>query len=140
MPDTDSAWLTRSRPRAHGRVLLADTDEPTLAVLRHRLERAGLAVEAVDNGPDALDAVRQSPVDVVVAANQLPGLDGVSLLRALRDGDAPAPPVVVVFWPGKDEAVVRAFEAGVADVIVRPLSIAEAGARILRLVPSEAPA
>ncbi len=115
-------------------MLLADTDEPTLAVLQHRLERAGMEVQTEDNGSDALAVARRSDFDVIVAASLLPGIDGLALMRALED-DAPlAPPVVLVFWPGDDDAVVRALEAGVADVIVRPLSISEVGARILRLV------
>ena len=132
------AWISRPAGASLHRapILLADSDEPTVAVIRHRLERAGLEVEAVDNGPDALAAIRRNVYSAVVSASLLPGLDGIGLLRAIEDDVGEPPPVVLVFWPGNDAAVVRAFEAGAADVIVRPLSITEAGARILRLVRS----
>ena len=42
------------------------------------------------------------------------------------------PPVILVFWPGTAAAVAKALDAGVADVIVRPLSLVEAVSRIRR--------
>lgn len=127
-----------ARPASPGRrrALLADADGPTLAVVRYRLERADLDVETASDGPGALASIRRSKPDVVVAADALPGLGGVSLLKALR-AEGLDVPVVVVSWPD-DEAIARAFAAGAADVIVRPLSIVEVSARVLRLAAPRA--
>ena len=133
----DPAWIaTRACAPRRRRALLADTDEPTLAVMGHRLGRAGFGVRTERTGPDALEAVLASPPDVVVAASRLPGLDGLRLFERLRDELAEPPPVVLVFWPGNAAAVAKALDAGVADVIVRPLSLVEAVARIRRFAPA----
>jgi len=115
--------------------VLVDTDEPTRRVLCHRLARAGFDVTEETTGPDALAAHRASPVDVVVAGARLPGLDGLGLFRELGEAGAP-PPVVLLFWPGNPRAIAAALDAGVADVLVRPLALDEVIARIARLVRS----
>ena len=135
---SELAWIARAprrAPRAR-RALLADVDEPTLAVVRHRLTRAGFEVGVERTGPDALEAIRRAPPDVVVAASRLPGLDGLRLFQTLHDEMEAPPPVVLVFWPGNAAAVAKALDAGVADVIVRPLSLVEVVARVRRFVPS----
>ena len=133
----EPAWVARPAPAPRRRrALLADTDGATLTVMGHRLGRSGFTVSTVRTGTDALAAVLASPPDVVVAASRLPGLDGLRLFERLRDELASPPPVVLVFWPGNAAAVATALEAGVADVIVRPLSLVEAVARIRRFVPS----
>ena len=140
LSDTEAdrlAWISRGAgcaPRRRPRAILADVDEPTLTVVRHRLAKAGLAVEVHRTGPDALDAVRKDPPDVVVAASRLPGVDGLQLFQTLRDEMDEPPPVVLVFWPGNAAAVAKALDAGVADVIVRPLSLVEVVARVQRFV------
>ncbi|PAP76160.1 response regulator [Rubrivirga marina] len=132
----EPAWIARRScaPRRR-RALLADTDEPTLTIVGHRLSRAGFSVRTERTGPDALDAVLEAAPDVVVAASRLPGLDGLRLFERLRDEMEAPPPVVLVFWPGNAAAVATALDAGVADVIVRPLSLVEAVSRIRRFVP-----
>ena len=138
VPTDAPAWIARAEPgctpRRRRRALLADVDEPTLTVVHHRLSRAGLVVDVRRTGPDALDAIVASPPDVVVAASRLPGLDGLSLFERLREEVAEPPPVVLVFWPGNAAAVAKALDAGVADVIVRPLSLVEVVARVQRFV------
>ena len=132
-PAAEPAWIsTRACAPRRRRVLLADTDQPTLSVMGHRLGRAGFAVATERTGPDALAAVLKAPPDVVVAASRLPGLDGLCPFEQLCDELAEPPPVVLVFWPGNAAAVATALDAGVADVIVRPLSLVEAVARIRR--------
>lgn len=110
-----------------------DTDEPTLDVIGHRLTRAGFSVATERTGPDALVAIAREAPDVVVAGARLPGLDGLGLFQQLEARLDLPPPVVLVFWPGNGAAIAEALDAGVADVVVRPLSLAEVVARIARL-------
>lgn len=124
-------WVARRAPR-RPRAVLADTDEMTLVVMRHRLERAGFDVEVHRTGPAALAAALASPPAVVVAASRLPGLDGTGVFEGLAVGLAEPPPVVLLFWPGNAAAVATALDMGVADAVVRPISLVETVARIRR--------
>lgn len=66
------------------RVLIAE-DEPVFRrVMMFTLERRGLAVEAVDNGADALLRLRQERFDFVVTDLQMPGMSGLELLAHIR--------------------------------------------------------
>jgi len=116
-------------------VLLAEEDAVTARVLRHRLERDGLAVDHVTDGPAALAHLARVPTAVALVNVALVGVDGFEVLRRVRSGEAgdPATAVVLVCWAGNDALVVRAFALGADDVVVRPFSLAEASARVRRL-------
>ena len=144
-----SAWVARGerlaghtpaeRPAERGGpplVLLADGDDVTVRVLRHRFERDGLAVAVVATGFDALTALRTTAPAVALVNAALVGVDGFEVLQRVRRGEAgpAALPVVVTCWAGNDALVVRAFALDADDVLVRPFSLAEASARIRRLV------
>lgn len=121
------------------RVLLAEDDPATAAVLNHRLQRDGCDVVRCEDGSAALAHVAAAPFDLVLAGANLPGLDGLSLLSRLRSGtETPSIPFVVLAWPGNDALVARAFALGASEVIVRPFSLVEAAARIHRLVTPRA--
>ena len=131
VPTAAPAWIAQRVPR-RPRAILADTDGMTLVVMGHRLERAGFDVEVHRTGPAALEAALAAPPAVVVAAARLPGLDGTGLFEGLAVGLAEPPPVVLLFWPGNAEAVAAALDMGVADAVVRPISLVETVARIRR--------
>lgn len=66
------------------RILVVE-DEPKLAqLLADYLHAAGFEVECLDNGLTALDRLRAAPPDLMLLDLMLPGLDGLSLCRALR--------------------------------------------------------
>lgn len=136
---TGAAWVARPRedtlPDDRARVLVADEDDLTVAVLRHRLERDGLAVETAPTGTEALAAMETRPPDVAVLNVALVGVDGFELLRRIRAGAVgdPAMPVALICWAGNDALVVRAFADDADDVLVRPFALAEVSARVRRL-------
>src|SRR4029078_4442898 len=70
--------------------LAVDDERDSLNLLRTVLEAAGAIVRTVGNGPDALDAIRAEPGDVLIADIGMPGMDGLQLIRALRQMEEPA--------------------------------------------------
>lgn len=83
------------------------------------LERAGFAVEFMDDGSAALDRVRFSPPALVVTEILVPKLDGLTLCRRLRDDPATAHVPVIVF--SILTAGARAAEAGARAFLRKPL-------------------
>ena len=79
-------------PRLDGIHVLAVDDEPdSLDLLRTVLEAAGARVATARSGPEALDAVRRAePCDVLIADIGMPGMDGLQLIRAVRQLHEPA--------------------------------------------------
>lgn len=144
-PDALVGRLASCRPdgTAGGRlrVLVAEEDAITVRVLRHRLERDGLAVDAVADGLDALDRLTTAPPDVALLDVALVGLDGFELVRRIRAGEAGPRglPVALLCGAGHDAQIVRGFALDADDVIVRPFSLAEVSARLRRLARRHRP-
>jgi DNA-binding response OmpR family regulator len=125
-------------------VLVVD-DEPKIRdIVRRYLEADGFAVIEQGDGPGALSAAREQRPDLIVLDVMLPGLDGVEVLRRLRESSQ----VPVVLLTARDEEVDKliGLAVGADDYMTKPFSGRELAARarvILRrvtLTPPEASA
>ena len=90
--------LWRNLVRRQGaRVLVVDDDPSAREMLTHHLENAGLEVQGVTNGQEALDAVNREAPDAVILDLQMPVMDGMTFLDRLRSSPYHAGlPVIVV--------------------------------------------
>ncbi|HXT58569.1 MAG TPA: response regulator [Pirellulales bacterium] len=77
---------------------------------------AGLSVEAAENGAAALAMMQQSPPDLIVTDLQMPELDGLGLIKAVRVHH-PRVPVILMTAHGSEELAVEALEAGAASYV-----------------------
>jgi DNA-binding response OmpR family regulator len=114
---------------ARGSVLVVD-DEPTIAeVVSRYLERAGYRTAVAHDGAEALaHAARRRP-DLVVLDLMLPGVDGLEVLRRLREEPAP-PGVILLTAKGEESDRVIGLRQGADDYVVKPFSPAELVARV----------
>ena len=116
-------------------VLLAEDDPLVSMLVRDRLKRAGMEVVHVEDGRKALDAARQRQFSCAILDVKLPALDGFALLAELRKDPRHARlPVAMLTAMGQEKDVMRGFELGADDYIVKPFSPRELAARIQRLV------
>ena len=118
-----------------GRILLAEDDTLTAALIIHRLEREGFEVVHESDGTSAMDAVEGDEFAIIVLDVQRPGLGGFEVLERLRSMQAlDDTPIVMLTAAGSERDVVRGFELGANDYIVKPFSPAELTARLKRFV------
>lgn len=124
-------------PGGPRRVLLAEDDELIAAVVRHRLEREGFEVVHFVDGALALESTADGaaalPV-LVILDLKLPGMDGYEVLERMRalPGYA-ALPILILTSLDSEANLVRAFDLGATDYVVKPFSPAELVARVKRL-------
>jgi EAL domain-containing protein (putative c-di-GMP-specific phosphodiesterase class I)/ActR/RegA family two-component response regulator len=118
-----------SRARSGGRVLLADDDVALLRAVRRALAAAGFEVETAQSGSEAVELFQRTPYDVVVTDISMPGMDGIELIRAVREKDLDCPVILVTGVPGVDTAI-RAIEYGAFRYLVKPADTDE----LIRLV------
>jgi two-component system response regulator HydG len=103
-----------------GRILVVD-DEPGARVgLEKLLKQDGYLVDAADNGETALESASARPPDVVVTDLKMPKVDGLELLRRLREQDANMPVIVATAF-GDVTTAVNAMRAGAADFVTKPI-------------------
>jgi DNA-binding response OmpR family regulator len=121
--------------RRSGRVLLAEDDTLTAALIIHRLEGEGFDVVHEPDGHAAIDEAEAGNFAIVMLDVEIPGLNGFEVLarlRSLRSLDDT--PIVMLTAAGGEREVVRAFDLGADDYIVKPFSPAELTARLKRFV------
>jgi two-component system response regulator ResD len=113
-----------------GLVLVVD-DEPTIGdVVSRYLERAGYETRVARDGPSAVAAAAERTPDLVVLDLMLPGLDGLEVMRRLRDGDRRKPAIVLLTARGEEGDRIAGLRLGADDYVVKPFSPAELVARV----------
>jgi DNA-binding response OmpR family regulator len=114
------------------RVLVVEDEKKTASFIRKALQAEGFAVDVCSNGDDALAAVAATDFDGLVLDIMLPGRDGLSVLRQLREHGNKTP-VLLLSARGEVNERVEGLNAGADDYLPKPFIIAELVARVRAL-------
>jgi len=117
-----------SAPTLNGVHVLAVDDEPdSLNLLRAVLEAAGATVTTSNSAPDALDAVRKVNPDVMVADIGMPVMDGLQLIRAVRQMDEPQrnTPAAALTAYARSQDRITSLASGFQMHLVKPIDPVE---------------
>jgi two-component system, OmpR family, response regulator len=114
--------------------LVVEDDFAIQELLRLRLEAAGFEVQTCVEGTGALRLLQKEPFDLVVLDVMLPGLDGVSICRAVRLGgpNASSPILMVTARDGESDKVLG-LESGADDYLAKPFGVREFLARVIAI-------
>jgi DNA-binding NtrC family response regulator len=102
------------------RVLVVDDEEVVRIGYRRVLSADGFRVVAAGNGPEALDMMDGDTFDVVLLDMRMPGMDGLELLRAIKERWPQSEVVVVTGYPSIDAAK-EAVKLGAYDYLAKPV-------------------
>lgn len=135
----DGVILARSRLlTSQGTVIIAEDDDLTASVVRHRLELDGFKVKHFRDGASALAAAKETTVSLFILDVKMSVMDGFELIENIRRVKALAnTPIVMLSSMGREKDIVRAFELGADDYVRKPFSPEELKARIHRLLMRE---
>jgi DNA-binding response OmpR family regulator len=114
------------------RVLVVEDEKKTASFIRKSLQAAGFAVDMLHRGDEVLAAVTHTPFDVVVLDIMLPGRDGLSIVRQLRERGARTP-VLLLTARGEISERVEGLNAGADDYLSKPFALEELVARVRAL-------
>jgi len=103
-------------------ILVVDDEQVTREVLSEFLATQGYDVTAVENGPSAIQVVKEEPVHAMVTDLRLPEMDGVELLEQVSQVQAHLPSIVMTGY-GTIANAVRAMKAGAFDFIIKPVQL-----------------
>ena len=120
-------------PEGVPRVLVIDDDSTVAGVVAAYLERAGMEVDVVGDGPTAVGMVHARRPDVVLLDLMLPGPDGLEVCRQLR-GVHPGLPVIMVTARGEEPDRVLGLQIGADDYVTKPFSARELVLRVQSLL------
>jgi two-component system OmpR family response regulator len=116
-----------------GRVLVVEDDVDTADYVAKGLREAGFTVEHVADGRDGLYMASSSAFDAIVMDRMLPGMDGLSVVRALRAAGVETP-ILILSALGQLDERVMGLRAGGDDYLTKPFGFSELHARIENLL------
>src|SRR3974377_280014 len=114
------------------RVLVVEDEKKTASFIRKALQAEGFSVDVCHNGNDALAAASATPFDAIVLDIMLPGRDGLSVLRQLRNRRN-LTPVILLSARGEVSERVEGLNTGADDYLPKPFVLAELVARVRAL-------
>lgn len=122
-------------------LLVVDDNQFVVRTMSRHLEDEGYQVIAARDGEAALRVVNEEPIDLIVLDVNMPGIDGVEVLRTVRQRFTPDQlPVIMATANGRSDDVVQAFDLGANDYVTKPLDFPVMMARIHRELRSRTPA
>jgi len=114
-------------------VLLIEDDKETAQEIRAELGDRGYVVDWAADGVEGLDKARSGGAEVVIVDRMLPGMDGLTIVQAMRD-EGVRTPVLVLSALGAVDDRVRGLRAGGDDYLTKPFATVELIARIEALL------
>ena len=120
-------------PTERTRVVIADDDPTVLVLVRTALANFGMECYTAVDGPSALDSIRRYRPHAAVLDVNMPGMDGYEVLSAVRSESIPAR-VLLLTARQQESDVIRGFNLGADDYVVKPFSPMELVARMKRLL------
>jgi len=115
------------------RLLVVEDDAVLAAALTRALSQAGYVVDLVDDGESANEALQGGAYDLVVLDLALPGLDGLAVLRRLRDRRSQVPVLILTARDTLDDRV-AGLDLGADDYMTKPFDLPELEARVRALI------
>jgi two-component system, OmpR family, response regulator len=115
------------------RILVVEDERKIARFVQKGLKEFGFAVDAVGRGDEALEVILDNRFDAVVLDIMLPGRDGLSVLRALRERSNSVP-VLILTARGEICEKVEGLDLGADDYLAKPFSIEELAARLRALI------
>jgi DNA-binding response OmpR family regulator len=116
-------------------VLVAEDDTMQAANIKQRLSREGLNVEVVDNGKSAVDALLRKSYALVILDVRMPVLDGFAVLQRIRaEAFTKRLPVIMLTAMGSEAEIIKGYDLGADDYILKPYSAIQLVARVKSLL------
>ncbi|MDX2078467.1 MAG: response regulator [bacterium] len=109
-------------------ILVVDDEIQIRRFLRISLESYGYQIDEVETGTEAIRKVAQLRPDLIILDMELPDMDGLTVLKSLREWAST--PVIILSVRDSDQDKISALDAGADDYVTKPFSVEELMARI----------
>ncbi len=114
------------------RILVVDDEVEILKMVRDYLDAVGFETEGASDGLGALKKIEGDTFDLIVLDYMLPGIDGIEIIRKIRQsgGESASIPVIMLTARAEESDKLMGLEIGADDYVVKPFSLKELAARI----------
>jgi DNA-binding response OmpR family regulator len=104
------------------RILVVDDELGALTLIGIMLERGGFSVLKAKDAREALRVLEQSRPDMIILDVMMPGMDGISLCRVLRErSELDSTPILILSAKNDAQSIMRGMDAGANDYLPKPI-------------------
>lgn len=116
------------------RILVAEDNRLILETVAHSLTREGYEIIRAVDGLECMSKLKENEVDLIITDLYMPHLSGLEVISNLKNNIKSVIPIMVLSAAGAEENVLKAFDMGVDDFMVKPFSLIELNVRVRKLL------
>jgi len=116
------------------RILVAEDNRLIQQTIARKLIKDGFEVITVDDGKACLEKLESNEVDLLITDLFMPFVNGHEVISTIRNEWKKQLPIMVLSAAGSEETVLKAFELGADDYMVKPFSLGELTVRVKKLL------
>ncbi len=116
------------------KILVAEDNKLILETIYHKLVRDGYDVVKVLDGKECLKYLEENEVDLLITDLYMPYINGNEVISIVRNDWKNKVPILVLSADGAEETVLKAFDLGADDYVVKPFSLSELTIRVRKLL------
>lgn len=119
------------------RILVAEDNKLILETIAHSLLREGYEIIKAIDGKECIRILEDNEVDLIITDLYMPCINGHEVISILRDERKIITPILVLSAAGAEDNVMKAFDLGADDFMVKPFSLVELNIRVRKLLASK---
>lgn len=116
------------------RILVAEDNRLILETIAHSLTREGYDIIKAADGKECMTKLEDNIVDLIITDLYMPHYNGLEVISNLNEKIRKIVPIMVLSASGGEENVLKAFDMGVDDFMVKPFSLIELNVRVKKLL------
>jgi DNA-binding response OmpR family regulator len=116
------------------KILVAEDNRLILETIVHSLAREGYEIIKANDGKECLIIMEEIEVDLLITDLYMPYVNGNEVIAIIRDEKKKNTPILVLSAAGAEEIVLKAFELGADDYMIKPFSLVELNVRVRKLL------
>jgi two-component system response regulator VicR len=116
------------------KILVAEDNRLILETIYHSLSREGYEIFKALDGKECLKIMDETEVDLLITDLYMPYINGNEVIAIIRDEKKKNTPIMVLSAAGAEEIVLKAFELGADDFMIKPFSLVELNVRVRKLL------
>lgn len=116
------------------RILVAEDNRLILETVAHSLSREGYDIIKATDGLECMSKLENNNIDLIITDLYMPNLSGLEVISILNNERKSNIPIMVLSAAGAEENVLKAFDMGADDFMVKPFSLIELNVRVRKLL------
>jgi len=116
------------------RILVAEDNKLILDTIAYSLTREGYDILQANDGKECLKILDENVVDLIITDLFMPYINGHEIISILRDERKINTPILVLSSAGVEDNVLKAFDLGADDFMVKPFSLVELNVRVRKIM------